>query len=114
MDFSDNFNHICRERGTTPTALLKEMGVSTNKVTMWNNGSLPKQEMLVKLAHRLNCSVMDFFQDTEEDFQIHDSSYILLDEDEREVIRMFRELTLKEKHKFMAQAYLYEEKMKKE
>lgn len=63
MTFSENLNRICKEQGLTVTAVLKEMGVSTSKVTMWNNGSLPKQDMLLRLADKLNCSVMDFFQD---------------------------------------------------
>lgn len=111
MDFSDNFNRICRERGTTPTALLKELGVSTNKVTRWNNGSLPKQEMLVRLAHELNCSVMDFFQD---EGDLLDSKDFALSEDERDIIKFYRILTLREQHIFMARMYDYENKMKKE
>ena len=63
MDFATNLKRICTERGTSPTALLKSMGVATSKVALWNGGSLPKQEMLVRLAKELNCSVMDFFAD---------------------------------------------------
>ena len=63
MNFADNLKRICTERGTSPTALLKSMGVATSKVAMWNSGSLPKQEMLIRLAKELDCSVMDFFAD---------------------------------------------------
>lgn len=107
MTFSENLNRICQEQGTTVSAILKRMGVSTSKVTLWNNGSLPKQEMLLKLAKELGCSVMDFFADNEDGTSVSD--YVVLDEDEKEVIRMFRGLTNKERHKFMAQAYSYEE-----
>lgn len=108
MDFSDNFNRICKERGTSPTALLIKLGVSTNKVTRWNNGSLPKQEMLVRLAHELHCSVMDFFQDEEDLLQ---EQKIILTEDEREIVRFYRILSLKEQHIFMARMYDYESNM---
>lgn len=63
MNFADNLKRICTERGTSHTALLKSMGVATSKVAMWNSGSLPKQEMLIRLAKELDCSVMDFFAD---------------------------------------------------
>lgn len=105
MTFFENLNRICRKQGLTPTALLKEMGVSTSKVTRWSNGSLPKQEMLLRLAEELHCSVMDFFQDEE---GLKKSTYFILSEDEREVVRMFRSLTTREKHLFMASAYNHE------
>ena len=108
MTFSENLNRICKEKGITVTALLKEMGVSTSKVTMWNSGSLPKQEMLLKLAQALECSVMDFFED-DEALRRGGGSGMVLSEDEHEIIRLFRGLSNKERHKFMAQAYSYEE-----
>ena len=108
MTFSENLNRICKEKGLTISTVLKKMGVSTSKVTLWNNGSLPKQDMLIRLSKELGCSVMDFFADDD----VSGSSspdYAVLDEDEKEIIRMFRGLTTKERHKFMVQAYSYEE-----
>lgn len=49
------------KKKTTPTALVKELGLSTSKVTAWKNGSLPKQELLKLLAEKLNTSVDCFF-----------------------------------------------------
>ena len=84
------------------------MGVSTNKVTMWGKGSLPKQDMLIRLAHELHCIVMDFFQDCDEDIEIHSPTYFVLDEDERDIINIYRLMPRKEKHEFMAYAYSLE------
>ena len=108
MDFATNFKRICTEKNTSPTRVCSELGLSSSKVNLWNNGSLPKQDMLVRLAQHLDCSVMDFFADEQHLLHTSDSSNEL-DADEREVIRLFRTLSLKEKHKFMAQAYVYEE-----
>lgn len=105
MDFATNLNRICREKGTTPTAVCKELGVSTSKVNLWNGGSLPKQEMLVRLAKHLSCSVMDFFAD-EEDLQ--PSTDNAMDDDEKDIIRVYRMLDRKSKHEFMASVYEYE------
>ena len=119
MDFADNFNRICKERGTTPTRLLKEMNITTSKVTAWNNGSLPKQEMLVKLAKALNCSVMDFFADDGELTLTPQVATIpnvefALDEDEMDIIRLYRSLPRKTQHEFMVAAYNYAQSMEKE
>lgn len=102
MNFAENFNRICREKGTTPTALLKTMGVATSKVAMWNSGSLPKEDMMVRLAQELKCSVMDFFAD-----EIAESKEPEND-DEADILRIFRMLDRRTKHEFMTMAYDYE------
>lgn len=48
MDFAENLKRICDEKGTTPTALCKELGLSTSKVSAWCGGSLPKKPLLSK------------------------------------------------------------------
>lgn len=114
MDFANNLKRICTERGTSPTALLKSMGVSSSKVAMWNSGSLPKQEMLIRLAKELNCSVMDFFADEE---ITHTTSSIVtepVDEDESDILRIYRSLTRRTKHEFMTQVYEFEKRQELE
>lgn len=110
MNFGRNLKRICEDRGTTPTALLKRMGVATSKVAMWNSGSLPKADMLVRLAEELGCSVMDFFMDDEEWESRYDTKEPELDEDETEIIRIFRTLGRRERHEFMNMVYSFEEK----
>lgn len=106
MDFATNFNRICREKGTTPTNVCKELGLSTSKVNMWNNGSLPKQEMLLTLAKHLGCSVMDFFAD-EEDLRKKAEPE---NDDEFDILRVYRMLDRRAKHEFMAMVYEFEGK----
>lgn len=107
MDFATNLRRLCNEKGTSPTKVCIELGLSTNKVSLWNKGSLPKQPILLKLAEKLDCTVMDFFADEE---YISDTD-LILDEDERDIIRLFRLLSRKEKHDFMSKAYEYERTM---
>lgn len=109
MNFADNLNRICRERGTTPTTLCKELGLSTSKVSAWNNGSLPKQEIMVQLAHKLECSVMDFFADNDE-IKSSDTK----DEDEKDILRIYRSLSRRGKHEFMAMVYEFENRIELE
>ena len=108
MDFATNFKRICQEKGTTPTTVCKELGLSTSKVNMWNNGSLPKQEMLVVLARHLRCSVMDFFVE-EVDLIVKS---IPENDDEQDILRIYRLLNRRAKHEFMSMVYDFENKAK--
>jgi transcriptional regulator with XRE-family HTH domain len=107
VDFATNFKRICTEKGTSPTRVCKELGLSTNKVNLWNNGGIPKTDVLIKIAKHLECSAMAFFAD-ETDIQ---KMEFALDDDEIDIITLFRKLDRKEKHEFMAKIYWYEEKM---
>lgn len=112
MNFADNFKRICTERGTSPTAVLKSIGVATSKVAMWNGGSLPKQEMLIRLAKELDCSVMDFFAD-DSDLAVQNANKPEIDteprdEDEADILRIFRSLSRRGRHEFMSMAYKFE------
>lgn len=113
MNFADNLKRICTERGTSPTALLKSMGVATSKVAMWNSGSLPKQEMLIRLAKELDCSVMDFFAD-DDTIQTPLNIAEPKDEDESDVLRVYRSLSRRMKHEFMTMAYEFEKRQELE
>lgn len=100
MTFRENINRICKERGTTLSAVTRSMGLSSSKVTAWNNGSLPKEEVLLSLAQTLNCSVMDFFADEEDLPETKPAN-----EDEEDILRIYRSLPRRAKHEFMAMVY---------
>lgn len=106
MGFAENFKRICEEKGTSPTRVCLELGLSSSKVNLWNKGGIPKGDVMVKLAQKLDCTVMDFF--TEE--PVHRDA-VDLDDDEKDIIRVFRMLTRPQKHAFMAEAYIFEKKL---
>lgn len=108
FDFGKNLKRICNAQGTSPTKVVVELGYSNSKVNMWNNGSLPKAEMLVKLAERLNCSVMDFFK-TEDEWK-EPTQAIPENEDEEDILRVYRSLSRRSKHEFMSMVYTFETK----
>lgn len=105
MDFATNFRRICSEKGTSPTRVCLDLGLSSSKVNLWNKGGIPKKDILIKLADKLECSVMDFFADEKD---LVSKVEFALDEDERDIIRLFRTLDRKQKHEFMAKAYAWE------
>lgn len=103
MTFRENLNRICKTKGTTLTSVVKELGISTSKVTAINKGSIPSEEMLLSFARCLGCSVMDFFADKEE---IHETKSV--NEDEEDLLRIYRGLSRRAKHEFMTLAYEFE------
>ena len=111
MSFAENFKRICNEKGTSPTRVCLDLGLSSSKVNLWNKGGMPKADVMVKLAQKLECSVMDFFADEED---LIPKVEFALDEDEKDIIRLYRMLDRKLKHEFMSKIYWFEETMLKQ
>lgn len=55
--FWNNFYNLCELRNTTPNAVCKELNLSTATATHWKNGTMPKGDVLFKIANFLDCSV---------------------------------------------------------
>lgn len=104
MTFAENIKRICAERGTNLTAVVKEVKGSSSFTSAINKGSLPKESEMVEMAKLLGCSVMDFFAD-EEDIE---PSVTAHDEDESDILRVFRSLSRRTKHEFMSMVYEFE------
>ncbi len=60
--FYENFDRICRERGTSASAAALAIGKAKNTASAWKrNGTIPKEDELIALAKHLRCRVADFF-----------------------------------------------------
>ena len=110
MTFADNIKRICAEKGTNLTAVIKKVKGSSSFVTAINKGSLPKENELIELARELNCSVMDFFAD-EENFVSKEQPQ---NEDEEDILRIYRSLSRRSKHEFMSMIYEFEHRIELE
>lgn len=105
MSFAKNINRICAERGTNLTAVVKAVKGSSSFATAINTkGSLPKETEMVEMAKILNCSVIDFFLD-EEDLA---PQALPQNEDEVDLLRVYRSLSRRTKHEFMSMVYEFE------
>lgn len=60
--FYDNVYRVCREKGTTPTAMLKDLGFSTGNVSKWKSGSVPNLDLACAIAKYLSVS-LDYLAD---------------------------------------------------
>lgn len=104
MTFAENINRICAERGTNLTAVVKAVKGSSSFTTQINKGSLPKEHEMLEMANILNCSVMDFFADAED----LSPEVQPKDEDEQDILRVYRSLSRRAKHEFMSMVYDFE------
>lgn len=55
--FYDNLKAVCKEKGTTPTAVLKELKLSTSATGRWKAGSSPSIDIVCQIAEHLNVSL---------------------------------------------------------
>ncbi len=101
MTFAENINRICAEQGTNLTTVVKEVKGSSSFTSAINKGSLPKEAEMVEMAKILHCSVMDFFAD-EEDLGEHTKPQ---NPDEDDILNVYRSLSRRDKHEFMAMVY---------
>ena len=104
MTFAENINRICAEKGTNLTAIVKAIKGSSSFATAINTkGSLPKESEMLEMARLLGCSVMDFFADEEDLPETKPTN-----EDEEDILRIYRGLSRRAKHEFMSMAYEFE------
>ena len=65
--FYDVFCALCVEKGLTPSGAAAKIGFNRASVTVWkNNGTAPKQELLVKIAEFFQVST-DYLLGLEEE-----------------------------------------------
>lgn len=55
MSFYDNLKRLCKEKGTSPSAIAKQIGLGNSAATYWKRGSLPKYETVLSIAAALDC-----------------------------------------------------------
>ena len=73
--FYTRLHEICKARGTTATAVVKELKLSSGNMTNWKNGRKPKTEIALKIANYLNVSVEYLMGETDyDDKRLADSS----------------------------------------
>ena len=56
MDYV-TFDKLCKENGTTATAIALKLGLSKGNTSSWKKGGNPSADILIKIADELNCTV---------------------------------------------------------
>ena len=102
--FYKQFDALCKEHGTTPTKFVTtELKLSSSKITAWKNGSIPKYEILKAIADYFQVTVGYLFDGGEK------SSSTELTENEREIVKIFKDLTETQQGKIIARAQIMAE-----
>ncbi len=71
--FYEQFVRLCKERGMSPAAVTREIGLNNSSSTAWKHGSVPKGETLQKLADYFGVSVDYLLGKEGEPFEVGDS-----------------------------------------
>lgn len=61
--FWNNFVALCAEKGVSPNAVTKEIGLSTATATNWKRGAQPRDTALLKVADYFGVSVQTLLSD---------------------------------------------------
>lgn len=93
--FYERLKELCKERGTTVTKVVKELGMSTGNISKWKGGNKPKADSVSALAEHLGVST-DYLLGIEElkqnSLDILDAQTFTLSEKEKDFIRRLRKL----------------------
>ncbi len=111
----DNLFLRIKELGISAKKVSDDTGISNGNISDWKNGrSMPTAIKLDILASYLNCSV-DYLLGRTDNTGIYEPltsqlevSQSTLNEDEQDILRIYRSLARRNKHEFMAMVYTYD------
>ena len=78
MNFYERINQLCKNKDTTVSGMLKELGLSTGSTGNWKKGQLPKGDILVMIAEYLQTSI-DYIVNGEYKYDLTDDEMQLLE-----------------------------------
>lgn len=119
--FYENFDRICKARGTSPSAVAVAIGKARTIPAGWKkNGTIPKEYELEALADVLGCEVSDFFQEVapEDIFKINKNPKELViehmekDGHIRDFSAIYNRLSRSDRLRLMAMIYDFEDELK--
>lgn len=57
--FYDEFIRLCNEKGETPSAVTRSIGVDKSAATRWSKGAVPRGTTMLKLAEHFGVTVAE-------------------------------------------------------
>lgn len=108
----DEFDRLCRENGTTPTALSLKLGLSKGNASSWKRGGNPSADILLKISDELNCTVDSLLRPIDKIKRIPQNLKVmhekantpLLSEDKKELLNYYNMLNEHDKGKIIGEA----------
>ena len=99
--FYDNLKAICTEKGLKITPVVLECGGTKGMLGGWKNGAVPNSDIIMKLSEKLNIptDILLFGKDCCD-------IIMATDENEQQLLRLFRNLPDKEQVKLLGRTEL--------
>lgn len=91
--FFENYLVYCQKVGKSKTAVAKQIGVTSKSVTGWQNGAIPRNGTLKKLADYFGVTVDDLLTDNKKEPAVDGG----LDEDMKEFVELAKKMTPEER-----------------
>ncbi|MGN1105589.1 MAG: XRE family transcriptional regulator [Huintestinicola sp.] len=107
----DVFEQLCKENGTSPTALTEKLGLSKGNTTSWKKGGNPSVEVLLQLSVELNCTTDYLLTGKEKSPSAEQSAKEQLSPDEQELLEYFSVLSHDTRQKLLGRAELLAEQV---
>lgn len=100
--FYDQLQPICKQKGTSVSAVLDGIGMSRANVTRWKEGVNPRFEVKLKIANYLGINVNELLSDSEKaETEMSSVQNSNQDPDIRRIERARKNMPEKEKDRMM-------------
>lgn len=107
--FVKTLSELLKEKKITQAELARELGVHRQNIYQWLTGkTLPRPELIVKIASYFNVTVDYLLQDETSSGEILGEGNVAtnaLTPQEQELVRLFRNLPVKDQTHFLAELY---------
>ena len=90
--FKKRFENVCAEKGISPSAACKAIGLNASSYSKWDENSVPRRSTVKKLADLLDVSIEDLLGDEDGTEQKEKAPAEDLSEGERMVLEAIRGL----------------------
>ena len=65
--FYETLKEACKDKGTSPSAVVLALGMSKSNVTEWKKGQSPRLDVVIKIANHLGISAADLVSEAEKE-----------------------------------------------
>ena len=89
MNFWEKYYNLCLEKGTSPSVVATELGISTGTVSWWKKGKVPYPATAQKIADYFGVSVSYLLNGEEKEKTPEEQ---MLTEGEKMLLQLFRQV----------------------
>ena len=65
--FYETLREACTDKGTSPSAVVRALGMSKSNVTEWKKGKSPRLDVVIKIANHLGIKAAELVSEAEKE-----------------------------------------------